>query len=535
MNPSRLAIVAVLALLGCQSPEGPARRLPLRAGGSLAARDVVQRLLDHFGGRHPEVKITHLPSTHTGPALTALRAGQLDLVCVARDLSQDEAKGLTVVPLAKDPLVLVVRKEAGVTALTTDRVRALYRGEIRNWSRVGGSDLPVVLLDRPEHVGAKVALRAALLAGVAVDPKATVLDEPDAMDEALATHLGAIGYTSLRSALRLASSVRVVSVDGVAPSARTVRSGAYSISRTLSIAAPHEPSPAARLFLEHLGRSEVSDLLEAASLVPLRRQLRLAVPPTRNIVSLDVKWGSLARYLAAELGRPVELVHQPSYAQLVSSFWENSIDIAVLGSFAYAAAHSQSGVRVLARPRYGGTSDYRGVIYVRSDSPYRKLEDLRGRSIALSGRYTTAGHLFPEFALATRGLPPMDRFFSRARDAGSHEAALRALAEGRVEAAAAKDVVYEEMVREDPSLRTRTRALLSSPPVPGDGFGVGPLIGASLGERLQQILLTMHQTDGGRRVLRDLGADRFVETTDEDYRALYQMTRAVRKIFGAVP
>jgi ABC-type phosphate/phosphonate transport system substrate-binding protein len=53
--------------------------------------------------------------------------------------------------------------------------------------------------------------------------------------------------------------------------------------------------------------------------------------------------------------------------------------------------------------------------------------------------------------------------------------------------------------------------------------GVSPLRAFDLAARLREELLGLERTPEGREVLAALGADRFVETTDDDYAHLYQM------------
>ncbi len=48
-------------------------------------------------------------------------------------------------------------------------------------------------------------------------------------------------------------------------------------------------------------------------------------------------------------------------------------------------------------------------------------------------------------------------------------------------------------------------------------------LSVNLKEKLKEILLSLPETAEGREVLRQFGADRFVETTHNDYSGLYQM------------
>ncbi len=517
-------LLLVATASGCTRPAAE-RPSPIRIGGSSSARDVVEALAEGFRLEHPDTAVDVLPSTHSGAALLALRNGELDIACITREPTRKEREGLLVYPFALDPLVFAAHRSAGVRGVTTQQVRWIYAGRVRNWREVGGNDLPIFLLDRPEYTSPKRLLRRTIFSELEVAPDALVLESPELMNEALAAYKGSIGYTSFRAALALGERAVVLKLDGVVPGPEAVRSGRYRLARPVSFAVRRPTNPGVRRFLEFLARAR--DVAEARAMVPVRREIRVGVPPMRNIVALEAKYGPLVRYLADRLGRPVELVHEATYPDLTEAFRTNQIDAAFAGSFAYVVAHVEAGVEPLARPDYGGVSHYRGVIYVRADSPYHSIEDLAGARVVHAGHTTTAGQVFPLYLLRTRGLPPPERFFASFVDAGSHEAAIRAVVEGRADAAAAKDLVFEEMAREVPELRRLLRALAVSPPVPSNAFVAGPLLSPALREHIRTILLEMDRSPQGRKALAALGATRFLSTTDQDYQNLRDMISVV--------
>ncbi|MHB8764887.1 MAG: substrate-binding domain-containing protein, partial [Deferrisomatales bacterium] len=302
MTRRTVAILAALAVACSQggSPQTPA---PLRIGGSAAVRDVVARLVEEYSAAAPGTRIEHRPSTHSGAGLEALRQGELDLVYLSREPTEPEQSGLYLYPFAKDPLVFAVHRGTGVAGLTTAQLRRLYAGEIPNWGELGGNDREVVLLDRPEYTSPKLLLRSGPFGNLAIAPGALVLESPDLMDEALTAQEGAIGYTSLRTALALGRSVDVVRLDGVYPDTDSVRASAYRLSRTLVFASREPLAIEAKRFLDFLGSPAGQAGLSARALVPLRRELLVAVPPRRNILAIEVKYGALARYLPERLGR----------------------------------------------------------------------------------------------------------------------------------------------------------------------------------------------------------------------------------------
>ena len=45
--------------------------------------------------------------------------------------------------------------------------------------------------------------------------------------------------------------------------------------------------------------------------------------------------------------------------------------------------------------------------------------------------------------------------------------------------------------------------------------------------RIKNLLLSLHENEIGKQVLKNFGAIKFIETTDEDYRVLYTMVNAL--------
>ena len=122
----------------------------LRFGGSASARDVVTRLLAEFRKLHPDVRIAHAPSTHSGSALKALRSGELDVAYVTREPREEERAGLYVYPFAKDPLVLAAHRGTGVIDISVRELRQIYGGQIDDWAGLGGKAMrlaPGALVD----------------------------------------------------------------------------------------------------------------------------------------------------------------------------------------------------------------------------------------------------------------------------------------------------------------------------------------------------------------------------------------------------
>lgn len=184
----------------------------------------------------------------------------------------DGAKGtsfeaLTELPLARGSFSLVVHPGVGLKDLSTQQIRDLYRGNIKNWNQIGGPDLPVVLIDRTAGSGTRRALESRLLEdnrkvfrytsciGMAAGGEQCEVDVTDEVATFVAKTPGAVGYleTSIVDA-----QVAAVTIDGVSPTPETIRSGAYRFTG-VEYAYTHGPIAGDSLvaqFLDYLTRGK---------------------------------------------------------------------------------------------------------------------------------------------------------------------------------------------------------------------------------------------------------------------------------------
>jgi len=259
--------------------------------------------------------------------------------------------------------------------------------------------------------------------------------------------------------------------------------------------------------------------------------LKLGIIPERDIFEQRRRYRILADYLSVELGRPVTLVTSSTYHGALIDMAEGRTDAAFMGSLIAALTLDQIQARVLVKPQTAeGVSTYRGVIFVRDDSPIQNLEDLAGRSIAMV-RTTTAGHLFPIYSLQENGLLS-DGNAVAMRWVGTHDQVIHEVEHGRVDAGAAKDLRIDAHELADPT--TRYRRLALSEAVPNNALLVRRELDQSLVQQLQTVLLEMDKRDDGRQALSIFGAARFLPCEPEEYQAVYDMTERLGPGWGMI-
>ncbi|MEJ1159581.1 phosphate/phosphite/phosphonate ABC transporter substrate-binding protein [Prosthecomicrobium sp. N25] len=144
------------------------------------------------------------------------------------------------------------------------------------------------------------------------------------------------------------------------------------------------------------------------------------------------------RRLAEEIGTSVTVLPMKDGQTLVDAFATGRVDYAVLSATGYAMAWRLCGcVEPIAAPRsIDGTGSYRSILVVKAASPAARLEDLKGRTVAVSDERSVAGRLWPFAEWARAGIEP-ETFFGRIETVRGPDAAVRQLLAGKVDAAVA--------------------------------------------------------------------------------------------------
>lgn len=166
-------------------------------------------------------------------------------------------------------------------------------------------------------------------------------------------------------------------------------------------------------------------------------EITLGAIPVENATGTTDRYAPLAAYLTKALGVPVKLRVANDYAAVIEGQRAGNIQIAFYGPASFARA-VMTGVKIepiVNQKHDNGASGYYSVLYVRADSPYKTIEDLKGKNLALVDSNSTSGNQAPRYFL-NKGGHDVDTLFGKTVYAGSHENAVLALTQGTADAAA---------------------------------------------------------------------------------------------------
>ena len=244
----------------------PAVAGTVNTNGSTSMEKVVGSLIEAYKGVNADVTVNY-SGTGSGSGIQAILDGTCDIGLSSRELKDEEvANGAVAHVVALDGVAIVVNPSCPVEDLTVEQIAQIYKGEVANWSELGGSDAPIAVIGREAGSGTRGAFEE--IVGVADQCVYTnELTSTGDIIANVASNPNAIGYASLSA---VDDTVKAVKVNGVEPSEATVQDGSYAIQRPFIMVTKDgtELSPAAQAFLDYALSSEVADLIAGAGAVP---------------------------------------------------------------------------------------------------------------------------------------------------------------------------------------------------------------------------------------------------------------------------
>lgn len=288
--------------------------------------------------------------------------------------------------------------------------------------------------------------------------------------------------------------------------------------------------PATALAIPRPLRGVVARLLLSLLFVPgicpaaVAADLTIGLIPEQNVFLQMKRYEPIAAYIRKQTGVRIRFTILSRYGNIIESFTSGRMDGAFWGSFTGALAIQKLGVEPIARPLWlDGTSSYHGYVFVRKDSGIQNVRDMKGKTIAFVERATTAGYVFPLAYLKEHGVRDLDGYFEEYYFAGSHDATIAAVLDGRADIGCAKNTIYNLVADRDPRVEDEVVILADSPTVPSNGLGLRPDLEPATKQKLRDVLLGMAEDPSGRRALEEFGAIRFISTTLEDYRPVFEI------------
>jgi len=249
------------------------------------------------------------------------------------------------------------------------------------------------------------------------------------------------------------------------------------------------------------------------------KQLVMAVTPSNIPTELFKASEAFAAELGKKLGLTIKVYMPTDYLGVVEALRNKTADLAFVHPAGYVFANWEAKAQIVAVDVWHGKTSYTSRIFVRKDSGFKALEDLRGKTIAFIDPGSTSGYVYPMVMLIKKGLVK-DRnpktFFKEAMFTGTHEAALLALLNGSVDAVASFDLAPVQYLKDKERVEKLTY-IAETEPIPEAGVIVREGLDPALVKKLYDALMAFNAPEY-RPILKDFyGIDGFAPGKDSDY------------------
>ncbi|MDR2749582.1 MAG: substrate-binding domain-containing protein [Clostridiales bacterium] len=186
------------------------------------------------------------------------------------DVSEADAEKLLLTPIGRDALVFVANSKNPITNLTQDDIRQIYAGQITNWQDLGGNNEKIRLYQPPGDP--KDYFERLMGDSKALDPEMRIADLSfNTKPSYFVNHKNAIGYTSIFFLdMDNHPGIKALSVDGVAPTAETIRSGEYPLSVDICAATRIQANRSIDEFVNWMLSPQGQELVEKTGYVKIR-------------------------------------------------------------------------------------------------------------------------------------------------------------------------------------------------------------------------------------------------------------------------
>lgn len=223
------------------------------------------------------IKFDKIDQPGSGKGIKALLAGEVPLAGASRPLKQEEKKDKLVgTTIGYDAIAVFVHKDNPVKNLSKEQLKGIFTGKITNWKEVGGKDAPIT--PNTEILSGKRAtiemFQELVLDGAAygagfkqIDlPRDQIVDLANTPNGICSVSLGLLAATPAD----VQKKVKALSLGGIEPADKNIRSGAYLISRPLLLVTKGLPKDEPKAFITFMLSAEGQKIV-AKNFVPVRK------------------------------------------------------------------------------------------------------------------------------------------------------------------------------------------------------------------------------------------------------------------------
>ncbi|HAH23773.1 MAG TPA: phosphate-binding protein [Prolixibacteraceae bacterium] len=276
LNKNKFAVIALLlGMIGLAF--APATdKIIVKGSDTLVI--LAQRWAEVYMKSHPETAI-QVTGGGSGVGISALINGATDIANASRKMKPSEKDKLkeryntlgVEVACAKDGITVYLHPSNKVKELTIKQLSDIYKGTIKNWKEVGGADAEIKLYGRENSSGTYVFFQENVVKGDYA-PSCQTLPGTAAVVNAVKKDPAGIGYggAAYAEGIEICKVKKDANSPGVLPTAETIKSNEYPITRYLYMYLKNKPTGAIKQYIDWILSPEGQKLVVEVGYFPVK-------------------------------------------------------------------------------------------------------------------------------------------------------------------------------------------------------------------------------------------------------------------------
>jgi len=213
------------------------------------------------------------------------------------------------------------------------------------------------------------------------------------------------------------------------------------------------------------------------------------------------------------------------YNATIEALRSNKIDVALMGAFGYVLATTQAPVEAFAVTvtAKSNSPDYHSIIIARSDAvDLTSIDSVKGHTFAFVDPSSTSGSLMPSAAMMDHHIVP-EKDLKKVIYSGGHDASIIAVAEGKVDAAAVADRIFQGACDKKLIDCSKIKVIWTSPAIPNDPLFYRKALSDDMKKKIREAFYAIHNLTFG-----EMGTvARFAPATDQTYDVIRDIAKTL--------
>jgi phosphate transport system substrate-binding protein len=251
----------------------------IKLKGSETIRNVVEKFINSFSVENPEMLLDYSGGGSV-IGLMAFNANETDLAFISKELTPEEKNKLVkqnavLDTLAIDVLSIVINVSNPISKLTIEELSGIYSGKIKNWSEVGGNNLPITLYSRDISSGTYSFFKNKVLDSSDYAGNDINLTHNEEIISNVSTTKNAIGYVGLSYSQN--PSVKTIPIifhkgePAFYPNYQNIQGNTYQLKRYIVVIYPKNADEYLKKIVLSLDGEKTSKLINESGLIPFKK------------------------------------------------------------------------------------------------------------------------------------------------------------------------------------------------------------------------------------------------------------------------